>query len=89
MYCDEIIKTQAEHNLIADSISISSDYYEIKRAYDVYIDNFIILLAISKNVFSPDDVLNELLNIKNIKFAEKIRNNSRETLFIKKLFIDC
>ena len=42
------------------------------------------MLSLSKNINTPEYILNKLTSISGIKYASKIRNNSRKTLEYKK-----
>ena len=45
----------------------------------------IVLTEIANNYFTPNEILLELLSVKGILYANKIRKNSEKTLRLKKL----
>lgn len=43
-------------------------------------NNYIYCLALSQNCYTPDDILNKLILMKNIKYSKQIRTNANLTL---------
>ena len=67
-------------SLIADEVRSSSDSGIIRRYYENYSHEGRVLLEIANNINADSQLLNVLANIKDVRFAKKIRRASRETL---------
>lgn len=57
---------------------------ELKNAYEN--GDYIYMMAISQNIYTPDYVLKALSRINNIKYASRIRQKSTQTLRLKVSF---
>jgi len=82
--CSIELKQQVADLIKAGMLEISNDEDEIKKAYNS--NNYIFNLAVSKNIFTPIEILEELMIIKNIKYSSKIRENSKFTIKLKTNF---
>lgn len=76
---DEYSKSEIK----AKKLRITDNLEEIRSAYTL--NDPTLNLAIANNLFTPDDILEELTKISGIKCASEIRKNSRETKKIKNL----
>lgn len=71
------------HKLYYSKILLFSD--DEKALISAFEENEpVYMLSLSRNINTPEYILNKLVNISRIKYASKIRNNSRETLKYKK-----
>lgn len=70
------------HRIYEAKILFCTDDIEMIIAYYEKND-YIYMAAISQNVSTPEDILRDLMQVSNIKFAARIRENSKETLRIK------
>ncbi len=68
-----------------EKLIVTENIDEIQKAFES--KNYLFYLAISKNLFTPSDILEELSKIKGMKFASEIRTNSQNTKRIKDNFI--
>ena len=67
----------------AKKLRITESTEEIENAYKL--KDYLLNLAISSNLFTPDEILEELAKISEMKYASKIRSNIKETLKFKKI----
>jgi hypothetical protein len=72
--------------IMANKLKIENNLDEIEKAYKL--EDFYFNLAISDNLFTPYCILEEMSEITGIKFASKIRMNSRKTIKIKAILED-
>ena len=56
---------------------------DIQAVYEKYRKIGVVLIEIANNYFTPKEILLELLSVKGILYAHKIRKNSEKTLKIK------
>lgn len=84
VYCSD--KEQIREETLFYVLSYTDDITFIRECYKT--NKYKLLLAISKNYFTPNDILEELLHIKDIKMAKAIRLSSAETLKCKNLTLN-
>lgn len=84
IYCSD--KERIHEETLFYVLSYTDDINFIRQCYKTY--KYKLLLAISQNYFTPNDILEELLHIKDIKMAKAIRLSSSETLKCKNLTIN-
>lgn len=77
-------KQRSKINKLIESkcLEITNDSFAIERAYKCA--ESIYNVALSRNIFTPIDILDSLKNISGIENASIIRRNSRDTLVFKK-----
>ena len=68
---------------VADKIKGITNSTEIQSIYKEYQTVGIVLAEIATNYFTPNEILLELLSVKGILYANKIRKNSEKTLKLK------
>lgn len=64
-------------------LAFTQDVEMIRRAYLGQHSPYM-LMAISQNIITPSEILNELVNVRNIKCASAIRANASTTLKVRK-----
>ena len=84
VYCSD--KEQIREETLFYVLSYTDDITFIRECYKT--NKYKLLLAISKNYFTPNNILEELLHIKDIKMAKAIRLSSAETLKCKNLTLN-
>ena len=70
---------------VADQVQGITNSTDIKSIYKEYQTVGIVLAEIANNYFTPREILLELLSVKGILYANKIRKNSDKTLKLKQL----
>jgi hypothetical protein len=70
---------------VADQVHGSTNSADIKSIYKEYQTAGIVLAEIANNYFTPKEILLELISVKGILYANKIRKNSEKTLKMKHL----
>lgn len=78
-------KEMLQWHQIADQIHGLTNSTDIKAIYKEYQNVGIVLTEIASNYFTSEEILLELLSVKGIKYANKIRKNSEETLKLKRI----
>lgn len=83
---DNDIKLDVEKRIIARKLRKETDVNILKK----YIkeNDYIYYLEIADNVYASKDILEELLKVKNIKFAREIKTRARNTIFKKEKIKD-
>ena len=74
---------------VADQVRVLTNSEEITTIYKAYQNIGIVLTEIAGNYFSSEDILLELLSIKGITHANKIRKASENTLKLKRESHSC
>jgi hypothetical protein len=70
---------------VADRVKGLTSSEEIRSIYKEYKTVGVILFEIASNYFTPKEILLELVSVKGILYANKIRKNSEKTLKLKQL----
>ena len=70
---------------VADQVQGITNSTDIKSIYKEYQTVGVVLAEIANNYFTPREILLELLSVKGILYANKIRKNSDKTLKLKQL----
>ena len=70
---------------VADQVRGITNSADITSIYKEYRNVGIVLTEIASNYFTPEEILLELLSVKGILYANKIRKNSEKTLKLKQL----
>jgi hypothetical protein len=70
---------------VADRVQGLTSGADIQSIYKEYQTVGVVLLEIANNYFTPKEILLELLSVKGILYANKIRKNSEKTLKLKQL----
>lgn len=70
---------------VADQVQGLTNGTDIRSVYKEYQTAGVVLAEIASNCFTPNDILSELLSVKGILHASKIRRNSEKTLKLKRL----
>lgn len=79
-YLSDEFKNYANKIYYANVLLFSKDEKMLTDAFEQKDSAY--MLSLSKNLYTPKKILNELSNISGIKYASQIRNNSKETLKI-------
>lgn len=80
-YLSQELKSFSQRIYTAKMLFCTDDAEMINTYYGK--NDYIYMAAISRNISAPDHILKELMQVSHIKFAARIRENSRETLKIK------
>jgi hypothetical protein len=70
---------------VADQVRGITNSADITSIYKEYRNVGIVLTEIASNYFTPEEILLELLSVKGILYANKIRKNSEKTLKLKRM----
>ena len=70
---------------VADQVRGMTNGKDIESVYQEHRGVGIVLNEIASNYFTPDKILLELLSVKGILYAHKIRKNSEKTLKLKQI----
>ena len=81
----ENVKDITQKSVEVEILKITTDINKIIQAYEK--NCYIFHIAISGNYNTPDNILEALSDIRDIKFSKKIRENARNTLKIKKMLM--
>ncbi len=80
-YLSQELKLFSQRIFKAKMLFCTDDIEMIEAYYNK--NDYIYLAAISNNVLTPDNILRNLMQVSNIKYAARIREKSKETLRIK------
>ena len=69
----------------ADYVQGLTNGEEIRSIYKEYQTVGLVLAEIANNYFTPNEILSELLSVKGVSYANKIRKKSEKTLMLKQL----
>lgn len=70
---------------VAEQVRGMTNGTDIQAVYKEYQKIGVVLNEIASNYFTPKEILSELLSVKGILYANKIRKNSEKTLKLKQL----
>ena len=82
---DFAYKEKIQWYRVADQVRGMTNSAEIQAVYEEYRKIGVILTEIASNYFTPKEILLELVSVKGILYANKIRKNSEKTLKLKQM----
>ena len=82
---DFAYKEKLQWHRVADQVLKMTNSEDIQAVYEKYRKIGVVLIEIANNYFTPKEILLELLSVKGILYANKIRKNSEKTLKLKQM----
>ena len=82
---DFAYKEKLQWYCVADQVRKMTNSADIQAVYEEYRKIGVILTEIASNYFAPKEILLELVSVKGILYANKIRKNSEKTLKLKQM----
>ena len=70
---------------VADRVRGMTNGTDIQAVYEAYRRIGVVLIEIASNYFTPKEILLELLSVKGVLYANKIRKNSEKTFKLKQM----
>ena len=78
-------KEKLQWHRVADQVLKMTNSEDIQAVYEKYRKIGVVLIEIANNYFTPKEILLELLSVKGVLYANKIRKNSEKTLKLKQM----
>ena len=82
---DFAYKEKLQWHRVADQVLKMTNSEDIQAVYEKYRKIGVVLIEIANNYFTPKEILLELVSVKGILYANKIRKNSEKTLKLKQM----
>ena len=82
---DFAYKEKLQWYRVADRVRGMTNGTELQAVYEAYRKIGVVLIEIASNYFTPKEILSELLSVKGVSYASKIRKNSEKTLKLKQM----
>ena len=82
---DFAYKEKLQWHRVADQVLKMTNSEDIQAVYEKYRKIGVVLIEIANNYFTPKEILLELVSVKGILYANKIRKSSDKTLKLKQM----
>ena len=82
---DFAYKEKLQWHRVADQVLKMTNSEDIQAVYEKYRKIGVVLIEIANNYFTPKEILLELVSVKGILYANKIRKNSEKTFKLKQM----
>ena len=82
---DFAYKEKLQWHRVADQVLKMTNSEDIQAVYEKHRKIGVVLIEIANNYFTPKEILLELVSVKGILYANKIRKNSEKTLKLKQM----
>ena len=82
---DFAYKEKLQWHRVADQVLKMTNSEDIQAVYEKYRKIGVVLIEIANNYFTPKEILLELVSVKSVLYANKIRKNSEKTLKLKQI----